>query len=259
MDKLLELMAALRDPDTGCPWDREQSFHTIAPYTVEEAYEVADAIAREAHEDLRDELGDLLLQVVYHAQMASEQSLFDFEDVVAAICDKLERRHPHVFGDEEARKGALAQQMAWERDKGKERAADTWLGDVPLALPALMRAQKLQKRAAAVGFDWPDARGARDKISEELAELDRELTAGSERESRQFEELGDLLFAVTNLARKLGFDAEDALRHGCDKFTRRFEAVEAAVSAAGDTLEGASLEALDAHWEKAKSQTGKAP
>ena len=252
MDKLLELMAALRDPESGCPWDRQQTFATIAPYTVEEAYEVADAIAREAHEELKDELGDLLLQVVFHAQMASEANLFDFDDVVAAICDKLERRHPHVFGDDKARNDALAQQMAWERDKARERQGNTLLGDVPVALPALMRAQKIQKRAASVGFDWPDAQGARDKVHEELRELDAELHERLDDRNRQFEELGDLLFAVTNLARKLGFDAEDALRQGCRKFVRRFNAVEEAVRDSGGSLESVGLAVRDTHWEQAK-------
>ncbi len=254
MDKLLELMAALRDQETGCPWDREQTFATIAPYTVEEAYEVADAVAHEDYDELKDELGDLLLQVVFHAQMASEAKLFEFEDVVSAICDKLERRHPHVFGNGTARDDALAQQMAWERDKAKERQGKTLLGDIPVALPALMRAQKLQKRAASVGFDWPDARGARDKVDEELRELDAELQEHPDGGNAQFEELGDLLFAVTNLARKLGFDAEDALRNGCRKFIRRFNAVEQAVLESGVSLQNAGLAVLDSHWEQVKNR-----
>ncbi len=253
IQNLLEIMAQLRDPQSGCPWDVEQTFASIAPYTIEEAYEVADAIQRQAWSELREELGDLLLQVVFHARMAQEAGHFDFDDVVAAICDKLQRRHPHVFGTENSRRDALAQQMAWERDKAKERAGEPLLDDIPLALPALKRSQKLQKRAASVGFDWPDEQGARQKISEELAELDAEIQRGEKARDKQIEELGDLLFAVTNLARKLGFDSEAALRHCNAKFQRRFALVEQGLQNEGKTLEEASLEEMDARWNAAKS------
>ncbi len=253
IEKLLEIMADLRHPESGCPWDVAQDFASIAPYTIEEAYEVADAIERGAFGALRDELGDLLLQVVFHARMAEEAGHFRFADVVTAICDKLERRHPHVFGDLASRQDALAQQMAWERDKAVEREGQPLLADIPLALPALKRAQKLQKRAASVGFDWPDAVGARAKIGEELAELDSELQAEAQDAARLFEELGDLLFAATNLGRKLGFDTEAALRHSNAKFERRFAAVEQHVLATGRSLEEASLEELDELWNAAKA------
>ena len=196
-------MAQLRNPDGGCPWDVEQTFSSIAPYTVEEAYEVADAIERGNYDDLRDELGDLLLQVVFHAQMAREDGLFDFEDVAGSICEKLVRRHPHVFADATI-EDAEAQVAAWEASKAAERAkrAGGLLDDVPRGLPALSRAAKLSKRAASVGFDWPDAGGARSKVTEELAELDEAVAAGDS--ERVQEELGDALFAIVNLARHAG-------------------------------------------------------
>ena len=212
INKLLEVMANLRDPKTGCPWDLEQDFASIAPFTVEEAYEVADAIAREDFEALRDELGDLLFQVVFHAQMASEAGLFDFDDVAGTISDKMLRRHPHVFGSEDER-AAGAQAGSWERIKAEERAArsdDSALAEIAKALPALKRAQKLGNRASSVGFDWPDASGARTKIGEEMSELSAAECSG--RPSDIEEELGDLLFAVVNLARHLDVDAEIALR-----------------------------------------------
>jgi ATP diphosphatase len=212
-------MRRLRDPDRGCEWDREQTFATIAPYTIEEAYEVADAIARDDMDALADELGDLQLQVVFHSQMAAEAGAFTLEDVIARICDKLERRHPHIFGD-------ATHSPGWEELKAAERKKspdDSALAGVALALPALERAAKLQRRAARVGFDWPDASGPRAKIDEELAELDAETD-----HQRKLEELGDLLFAVVNLARHLNVEPEAALREANAKFEKRFRAIEKA-------------------------------
>jgi tetrapyrrole methylase family protein/MazG family protein/ATP diphosphatase len=251
---LLEIMARLRDPQGGCPWDREQTFGTIAPYTVEEAYEVADAIERGDLAKLRDELGDLLFQVVYHAQMAREQGAFQFGDVVAAIADKLVRRHPHVFGDARI-DDARAQTVAWEKQKTAERAG-ALLADVPRALPALRRADKLTKRAASVGFDWPDAQAVRAKVTEELAELDAEIVrggAGDDVRERLADELGDVLFAVANLARHLHVDPEQALQQANARFTRRFEHIERRLAASGRTLESAGLEEMDRLWDEAKA------
>ncbi len=218
IERLLAIMARLRDPVTGCEWDSVQTFATIAPYTIEEAYEVADACARHDMADLKDELGDLLLQVVFHARMAEEAGGFDFDGVVTAIADKMERRHPHLFGA-----AAEGGHHLWEQIKAEERGAkghESALDGIALALPALMRAEKLQKRAARTGFDWPDPSGARAKIDEELAEV--EAAAPDERE----EEIGDLLFATVNWARKLGIDPETALRAANAKFERRFRAME---------------------------------
>jgi nucleoside triphosphate diphosphatase len=259
MRRLLEVMARLRDPDGGCPWDLEQDFSTIAPYTIEEAYEVADAIARGDLRHLKDELGDLLLQVVYHAQMAKEAGLFDFDQVAAAIADKMIRRHPHVFGMAEV-DGARAQSRAWEAVKATERASKAEaaegshgvLDDVPLALPALVRAAKLQRRAARVGFDWPEAAQVLDKIDEEIAELRTELQ-GQANQDRLSDEVGDLLFAVVNLARHLEVDGETALRQANAKFERRFRAIEEALRARGRRLEDASLDELEALWQQAKA------
>lgn len=251
MQKLLEIMARLRDPSDGCPWDQEQTFATIAPYTVEEAYEVADAIAHEDLVALRDELGDLLFQVVFHAQMASEQGEFEFADVVAAISDKLTRRHPHLFGSAEE-VAAGHDPTAWETHKARERAetADSSrLGGVPLALPALKRAQKLGKRAAGAGFDWPDLDGVRAKVSEELAELDAELDGGERIE----EEFGDVLFALVNLARHLGIDSEHALERANRKFETRFRLMEQQIEDRGERLESLSIEELEAAWQVAKA------
>jgi nucleoside triphosphate diphosphatase len=253
ISKLIEIMAQLRHPEHGCPWDREQSFATIAPYTVEEAYEVADAIEREDLGRLRDELGDLLLQVVFHAQMASEQGAFDFGDVVRAISDKLVRRHPHVFGAERI-ESAQAQTRAWDQQKTAERNG-ALLDDVPRALPALRRAEKLSRRTATVGFDWPDAAAVRAKLDEEVAELDAELTLlrdGRGNEQRVAEELGDVLFALANLARHLHVDAEAALQGANARFLRRFGHIEHRLAAAGRRLEEASLEEMDALWTEAK-------
>lgn len=250
--KLLEIMATLRNPKGGCPWDLEQNFGTIAPYTIEEAYEVAEAIARGDMASLREELGDLLLQVVFHAQMASEEALFSFEDVAAAINEKMIRRHPHVFGDAKIT-DAAAQTAHWETIKAAEREKKTRtrvLDDVPTALPALMRAQKLQGRAARVGFDWPDVQGVTAKIDEEMAEVQEAMASGDQ--AHLAEEIGDLLFAVVNLARFTGVDAEDALRNANAKFTRRFGAVEDGVKASGKGFEGSSLDEMEALWVAAK-------
>ena len=241
IDRLTTIMARLRDPETGCDWDVAQDFATIAPYTIEEAYEVADAIARGDMADLKDELGDLLLQVVFHSRMAEEAGLFALPDVVAAISDKMERRHPHVFGDSP---GGHAQH--WERLKANEREAkgdSGALDGVAIGLPALLRAEKLQKRAARTGFDWPDAEGPRAKVIEEIAEID--AASPAERE----EEIGDLLFAVVNWARHLGVDAEAALRAANAKFERRFKAMEAE---AGDAFAGLDLDAKEELWLSAK-------
>jgi MazG family protein len=256
INKLLEVMTRLRDVDEGCPWDQEQDFSTIAPYTIEEAYEVADAIAREDFAALRDELGDLLFQVVFHAQMANEAGLFDFDDVTGAISDKMLRRHPHVFGTEEER-AAGAVDGGWERIKAEERAGkddDSALAGVAVALPALKRAQKLGKRAGTVGFDWPDRQGVRDKIHEELDEL--EEAVGSRSVSSIEEEFGDLLFAVVNLARHLNVDPEKALTSANYKFERRFRDMESAVRKDGKVLNGQSLESLDKEWRAAKNRVG---
>ncbi len=246
-------MAALRDPQSGCPWDLEQDFRSIAPYTIEEAYEVADAIDREDLADLRHELGDLLLQIVFHAQMASEAGAFDFEAVAAAIVDKMIRRHPHVFGDAVVG-NAAAQTAAWEAHKARERAAGgatSVMAGISLGLPALLRAQKLGKRAARVGFDWPDSEGPRAKIAEELVEVATAEQRGAPGEIQ--EEIGDLLFAVVNLARKLDVNPEEALRQANRKFATRFAAVEAAVDERGGDWSAFSLAQLDELWEAAKS------
>ncbi len=253
MQKLLEIMAQLRNPEGGCPWDLEQDFASIAPYTIEEAYEVADAILRDDMAELESELGDLLLQVVFHAQMAREAGHFDFEAVARNINDKMIRRHPHVFGDAPARDAGKVE-GAWERIKAEERkghADQSALAGIAVALPALKRAQKLGKRAATVGFDWPDASGPTAKIHEELAELD-DAVAGNDRDAVA-EEVGDLLFSVANLARHLGVDAEAALSAANSKFDRRFRAVEAAIAAEGQTLPEQPLEALEAAWQAAKA------
>ncbi|MEJ2308994.1 MAG: nucleoside triphosphate pyrophosphohydrolase [Gammaproteobacteria bacterium] len=245
-------MARLRDPQTGCPWDVEQTFSTIAPYTIEEAYEVADAIERDAMDELRDELGDLLFQVVFHARMAEEAGHFRFDDVVEAICDKMERRHPHVFGDASI-DSAEEQSRAWEQHKSAERAHhDSVLDGVALALPALMRAEKLQRRAARLGFDWPDIGGPLAKCHEEIAEIEQALQKQDQNEIES--EIGDLLFSVVNLARFAHVDPEEALRRSSLNFTQRFKHVEQAVKAGGRAMSGMSLEELDALWEKAKQR-----
>ena len=252
IEKLLEIMDRLRDPDSGCPWDLEQDFSTIAPYTIEEAYEVADAIAREDMAALCDELGDLLFQVVFFARMASETGAFEFSDIVDAICDKLLRRHPHVFGSE-AERAAGPAEGSWERIKAEERGEsgdEGALAGVARSLPALKRAQKLGKRAAAVGFDWPDRRGVREKIAEEFAEL--EDAVGTRDPAKVEEEFGDLLFATVNLARHLDVDAEKALMGANSKFERRFAEMEKAISEAGERFRDHNLESLDREWRAAK-------
>ena len=245
------MMAALRDPNTGCPWDIEQTFATIAPYTIEEAYEVADAIERGDKTELQSELGDLLMQVVFHAQMAKDEGSFEFADVADTLTTKMVSRHPHVFGDDNIA-DADAQTENWEAVKAKERGNAGVLDGVALGLPALLRAQKLQKRAARVGFDWPDVRPVLDKVSEEAREIADAADAG-EAPDRIAEEIGDLLFAVVNVARHMGVDAEGALRAGNAKFQRRFEYIEDALKAAGKSPSGQSLESLEALWIKAKS------
>ena len=249
--RLIGIMAALRDPETGCPWDIEQDFASIAPYTIEEAHEVADAIAREAWDELPGELGDLLLQVVFHAQMADEAGMFGFADVARAISDKLVARHPHVFGTESRDKSAAQQVKDWEAIKATERAARAEKGvldGVALGLPALTRAIKLQNRAARVGFDWPSADEVLDKLAEETAEL-RAATDPAHRA----EEFGDLLFVMANLARHLDIDPEAALRDANAKFTRRFAAIEAALAADGRRPEDSTLAEMDALWDAAKA------
>jgi MazG family protein len=256
MDRLIEIMAALRDPERGCPWDLEQDFASIAPYTLEEAYEVADAIERQDLEALREELGDLLLQVVFHAQMARERGAFGFDEVAAGICEKMVRRHPHVFGDARV-ESAAEQSRAWEAIKAAEKqarpAGHGLLDDVPVALPALSRAEKFGKRAARIGFDWPDASGPRAKIDEELAELDAVVEAGGPPEALE-SEIGDLLFSVANLARHHGVDPETALRAANARFARRFRHVERRLAAAGGGPAG--IDQLEAWWQEAKSGGG---
>ncbi|HSZ74833.1 MAG TPA: nucleoside triphosphate pyrophosphohydrolase, partial [Rhizomicrobium sp.] len=247
------IMARLRDRETGCPWDVEQDFKSIAPYTIEEAYEVAGAIEDCDWPALKDELGDLLLQVVFHARMAEEARLFAFGDVVAAIVDKRVRRHPHVFGHGASVASAEAQTIAWEEHKKRERGVrgTGLLDDVPRALPALLRALKLQKRAASVGFDWDSARLVVEKIAEEAAEI-AEAQAEGAPAAKLEEEMGDLLFAVANLARHLKVDPEAALRAANAKFTRRFGFIEGALAAQGRTTAEASLEEMEALWQAAK-------
>ena len=256
IEKLLEVMKQLRDPDTGCPWDLEQDFSTIAPHTIEEAYEVADAIGREDWDELRSELGDLLFQVVFYTQLGGEQGLFSFDDVAGGIAEKLVRRHPHVFGDVEER-DARGVRGRWEDIKEQERADhddQSALAAVAKALPALRRAQKLGKRAARVGFDWPDRHGATLKIHEELEELEEEVRGRNV--ARIEEELGDLLFAVVNLARHLDVDAEQALTGANRKFERRFRAMEAGIAREGLDIRSLDLESLEERWVEAKKAVG---
>jgi MazG family protein len=254
IDRLLAIMARLRDPADGCPWDQEQTFATIAPYTVEEAYEVADAIERNDLADLKEELGDLLLQVVFHARMAEEQGAFGFEDVARAINDKMVRRHPHVFAEQTY--GSLAEQKdGWETLKAAERAKKgrtaSLLDDVPVSLPALTRAVKLSRRAAAVGFVWPDISHVIDKLDEEFAELKAEIAAGDLEKARQ--EMGDVLFVVANLARTLEVDPEDALRFTNAKFVRRFQYIEQVLAERGKTPDQSDLAEMDVLWDEAKA------
>ena len=259
--RLLEIMAALRTPGSGCPWDLQQTFETIAPYTIEEAYEVADAVARGNLDDLRDELGDLLLQVVFHARMAQEQGVFDFADVVESLTAKLLRRHPHVFGEMRGLTPKAVEGL-WERIKAAERAKtgsqpsgeESALAGVPAALPALTRALKLQGKAGKVGFDWNDPRAVLAKIREEADEIERELGAGDRATAGA--EVGDLLFAVVNLARHLDVDPEAMLRATNQKFERRFAAIERALADRGKSPQAASLEEMDELWNEAKAAEG---
>ncbi len=254
IDRLLAIMARLRDPERGCPWDLQQDFRSIAPHTLEEAYEVADAIERDDLPSLRDELGDLLFQVVFHARLAGEQGAFEFDDVVDAICDKLTRRHPHVFGDAVVA-NAAEQTRAWDNIKREERAAagrDGALADVPLALPALTRARKLGARAGDAGFDWPDASGPRAKVDEELAEFDTAMADGDA--VRGQAELGDLLFSIVNLARHLEMDPETALRQANERFARRYRHLEESLARLGQPAGGAAPELLDRLWAAAKAE-----
>jgi MazG family protein len=256
MGDLVAVMAALRTPVTGCPWDLEQSFATIAPYTVEEAYEVADAVERGDRSDLREELGDLLLQVVYHARLAEEEGSFALPDVVDGITRKMIRRHPHVFGDDEARSAGAAKGF-WEEIKAREKAAKGktaaigLLADVPVGMPGLTRAAKLQSKAAKVGFDWPDLQPVLAKAREEFAELEEAVAAGDA--SAQAEELGDLLFVMANIARHLGVDPEAALRGANAKFSRRFAHIEARLAEEGRTPHESDLAEMDALWNEARA------
>jgi ATP diphosphatase len=254
--RLLAIMAQLRAPEGGCAWDQEQDFASIASYTIEEAYEVADAIARAEPAALREELGDLLFQVVYHARLAEERGWFDFEGVAQAIADKMVRRHPHVFGDAAAR-DAASQTAAWEQEKQAERAARAehgTLANIPVGLPALTRALKLTARAARVGFDWATAAQVLEKLAEETAELQAELDHPAPDQARITDEYGDMLFVLANLGRKLGLDPEASLRQANGKFTRRFEAIEALLALAGRTPAEASLGEMEALWRQVKAQ-----
>ncbi len=257
IDRLLGIMARLRDPEHGCPWDREQTWSSIVPHTIEEAYEIADAVERGDVDHVRDELGDLLFQVVFQSRIAEEQGLFRFDDVVDAISNKLERRHPHVFGD--ATIGSAAEQTAaWEEHKAAERRAKGGaagaLDGVTLGLPALVRAAKLGRRAAQVGFDWPDVAGVLDKVREEIDELQQAVATGESAHVR--EELGDLLFSVAQLARHLDVDPEAALRDAGGKFERRFRRIEASLAVDGRTAADASMAELEALWARAKREIG---
>jgi len=253
MPRLLEIMRALRDPENGCPWDIEQNFNTIAPYTIEEAYEVADAIERENWDDLKNELGDLLLQTVYHTQMAEEEDRFNFNDVVNQISEKMIQRHPHVFGNENRNKTASQQVKDWESIKAEERLKKNQAGildDVALNLPALVRSLKLQKRAARVGFDWPNISQVLDKIDEETKELiEAKKTEPQERISEEF---GDLMFSIVNLGRHLKVDPEEALKQTNRKFINRFKFVEESIQSQGKKIEDTSLEEMEGLWQQAK-------
>jgi MazG family protein len=255
--ELLEIMEALRTPGTGCPWDLEQTFKTIAPYTIEEAYEVADAIDRGDLPELKDELGDLLLQVVYHARMAEEDGAFDFADVAQSINAKMIRRHPHVFGSEEEKAAGVAPGF-WDRMKAEERAgkpkrAESVLDDVPMGMPALTRATKLQNKAARVGFDWPSLAPVMDKLKEELTELEQEIARGASAQDAIAEEFGDLLFVVANIARHLKIDPEATLRAANQKFVRRFQAIERKLAALGRSPAQWDLAEMDRLWDEAKA------
>ena len=253
LDDLIKVMAALRTPETGCPWDLEQDFSTIAPYTIEEAYEVADAIDRGDMKDLREELGDLLFQSVYHAQMASEQSEFDLHDVINDVTEKMITRHPHVFGDKDAHSPDDVDEI-WDAQKAKEKTEqESVLDGVTAALPALLKAQKLQKRAAKVGFEWPDATHVLDKLEEEIAEM-RDAIANNDTEN-QMEELGDILFLLANYGRMLGINSEEALRQCNAKFERRFRGVEQDLKSQNLSFEDVTLKDMENSWKKQKQKS----
>jgi len=259
IDRLIDIMAALRNPETGCPWDKKQTFKTIAPYTIEEAYEVADAIEQDDMDSLQDELGDLLFQVIFYAQISRETGGFEFDDVARGICEKMERRHPHVFGDVKI-KDATAQTEAWEKHKAAERAKkgvkqgpESILDGVAMALPALMRAFKLQRRAAQVGFEWDDPSGALAKVQEEIVEVEVEMDQNGSKE-RLEDEIGDLFFAVVNLARMLKLKPEDALRAANAKFETRFHGVEARLADLGKTPAESALAEMDELWNEVKAK-----
>lgn len=254
IQELLAVMAKLRDPDGGCPWDLEQDFHTIAPYTLEEAYEVADAIVREDMDELREELGDLLLQVVFHSRMAQELGHFEFKDVVAAIVDKMVRRHPHVFATK-TYANVEEQKQDWDRIKAEENAkkkhrAEHRFEDIAVSLPPLQRAEKITKKAAKIGFDWPTAHQVLDKLEEEVAEIKEAMASGDEDHVR--EEMGDLLFVCANLARKLGVDSDRSLREANQKFIRRFITMEKLAETKGEVFEALPLDQQEAYWQLAK-------
>jgi len=252
INDLIKVMAALRTPNTGCPWDLEQSYKTIAPHTLEEAYEVVDAIDRENMDDLREELGDLLFQSIYHAQIASEEGHFDIHDVINDVTEKMISRHPHVFGDESASSAADVDKI-WERRKAKEKKGDiSALNGVTSALPALLKAQKLQKKAAKVGFEWPNLAHVLDKLEEEIAEM-RAAIANNDKEN-QAEELGDMLFLLANYGRMLGINSEEALRQCNNKFERRFRGLETDLKKQGSSVIDASLEQMEAAWDEQKSK-----
>jgi len=259
INRLIDIMAALRTPGTGCPWDLKQNFKSIAPYTLEEAYEVLDAIERGNMDDLKDELGDLLFQVIYHARMAEEGELFNFADVLSCICAKMVRRHPHVFADTQAN-SASEVNLLWDEIKAQEKAAKlkdddaiktvSILDDVPRALPALTRALKMQKQAAKVGFDWPALGPVFDKLEEEMGELSEAVSVGSHAEIK--DELGDVLFSLTNLARHLEIDPEEALRDANTKFTNRFHHIEHGLEKSGKSIDDANLDEMEVLWKEAK-------
>lgn len=263
LEDLRSIMVRLRDPEQGCPWDKEQTLETLVPYTLEEAYEVADAIRKEDDQELCDELGDLLFQIIFYTQITSEKNKFSFDDIVDAIAEKLVRRHPHVFANEQI-KSAEEQTLAWEEHKEKERQKKAMdkgrkvsiLEGISLALPALVRAQKLQKRASRVGFDWEDIRPVIDKVEEELSEFKAETSGVSGQDTKRIkEEMGDLLFSCVNLARHAGIDAESALREANLKFEGRFHAIEESLERQGKSVDKASLEEMDNLWNEAKLNT----
>lgn len=258
--RLLNIMQILRDPENGCPWDIQQTFDSIVPYTIEEVYEVADAIDQQDFEQLKDELGDLLLQIVYYTQMAREKNLFDFEDVAGAICNKLIRRHPHVFDKQYVGDDVSQSNKAWEYIKQQERSeksdtdSNSLLNDIPMTMPQLLRARKIQKRVASVGFDWQEIAGVIEKVDEELAELKEVMNTDHNQEALE-EELGDLLFSIVNLSRHIKVNAEEALRKGNKKFIRRFQHLENKIKCDGGVIENYSLKELEQLWQQAKLAT----